>query len=72
MDMELAQNGIDFVNRLMSKNPAILFRFAMPDIAEFFFLFALRMLEGNDPLPKSSAAEFWVRYLQSLDTPRKI
>ncbi|KAM0586905.1 hypothetical protein ACHAPN_009301 [Verticillium nonalfalfae] len=29
--------------------------------AEFFYLFALRVLDGREPLPKAAAADFWVR-----------
>jgi hypothetical protein len=28
---------------------------------EFLFTFAMKLLEGNEPLPKAAAAEFWVR-----------
>ncbi|KAM5353749.1 hypothetical protein ACJ41O_000399 [Fusarium nematophilum] len=58
-DPELSQNGIEFVTRLLSKCPVILLRLEPPDAAEFFFLFTLQVLDGKEPLPKASAAEFW-------------
>lgn len=27
---------------------------------EFLFLFAIKLLDGKEPLPKAAAAEFWV------------
>ena len=59
-DPELSQNGIEFVSRLVSKCPAILLQLEPRDAAEFFFLFSLQVLDGKEPLPKASAAEFWV------------
>ncbi|KAH7000052.1 armadillo-type protein [Ilyonectria destructans] len=62
-DPELSQNGIEFVSRLMSKCPAILLRLEPQDAAEFFFLFTLQVLDGKEPLPKASAAEFWAVFV---------
>ncbi|KAF5581331.1 member of the karyopherin-beta family nuclear import [Fusarium pseudocircinatum] len=61
VDTELTQNGIDFVARLLNKRPITLLRLQPSDAAEFFFLFTLQVLDGKEPLPKASAAEFWVR-----------
>lgn len=61
VDTELTQNGIDFVTRLLNKRPITLLRLQPSDAAEFFFLFTLQVLDGKEPLPKASAAEFWVR-----------
>lgn len=60
-DPELSQNGIDFVTRLLNKRPITLLRLEPSNAAEFFFLFTLEVLDGKEPLPKTSAAEFWVR-----------
>jgi hypothetical protein len=59
-DPELSQNGIEFVTRLLSKSPVILLRLEPQNAAEFFFLFTLQVLDGKEPLPKASAAVFWV------------
>ncbi|KAH6671633.1 armadillo-type protein [Plectosphaerella plurivora] len=60
-DTELTQNGIEFVTRLVSKRPEILLQ-APGHHAETFFLFALRTLDGREPLPKAAAADFWATY----------
>ncbi|KAF7561900.1 hypothetical protein G7046_g2239 [Stylonectria norvegica] len=62
-DPELTQNGIEFVTRLLSKHPGILLRLEPSDAAEFFFLFTLQVLDGKEPLPKVSAAEFWAVFI---------
>jgi hypothetical protein len=62
-DPEIAQNGIDllyrliptYVNNLLSHQPSSL---------EFLFVFTLKALTGSDPLPKISAADFWVCLIQ--------
>ncbi|KAM0275839.1 hypothetical protein ACHAQH_007349 [Verticillium albo-atrum] len=60
-DTELTQNAIEFVTRLTAKSPAILLDPDLSGSAEFLFLFALRVLDGREPLPKAAAADFWVR-----------
>ncbi|KAF4450596.1 hypothetical protein F53441_6257 [Fusarium austroafricanum] len=62
-DPELTQNGIDFVTRLLNKSPATLLRLQPSDAAEFFFHFTLQVLDGKEPLPKASAAEFWATFV---------
>ncbi|KAJ3532919.1 hypothetical protein NM208_g8220 [Fusarium decemcellulare] len=62
-DPEVSQNGIEFVTRLLSKRPVILLRLEPQNAAEFFFLFALQVLDGKEPLPKASAAEFWAVFV---------
>ncbi|CAM1510299.1 Fc.00g006340.m01.CDS01 [Cosmosporella sp. VM-42] len=62
-DPELSQNGIEFVSRLISKRPSILLQLETQDAAEFFFLFSLQVLDGKEPLPKASAAEFWANFI---------
>ncbi|KAH6893595.1 armadillo-type protein [Thelonectria olida] len=64
-DPEVAQNGIEFVSRLMSKCPVILLHMEPQDATEFFFLFTLRVLDGKEPLPKASAAEFWAVFVNA-------
>ncbi|KAF5242995.1 hypothetical protein FANTH_8400 [Fusarium anthophilum] len=63
VDTELTQNGIDFVTRLLNKRPVTLLRLQPSDAAEFFFLFTLQVLDGKEPLPKASAAEFWATFV---------
>lgn len=60
IDPEVAQNGIEFVTRLLSKTPLSLLQMQPAEAAEYFFLFTLQVLDGNEPLPKAAAAEFWV------------
>ncbi|KAF4972621.1 hypothetical protein FZEAL_9564 [Fusarium zealandicum] len=62
-DPELSQNGIEFVTRLLSKCPIILLRLEPQNAAEFFFFFTLQVLDGKEPLPKASAAEFWAVFV---------
>lgn len=33
------------------------------NVLEFLFMFAFKLLNGNEPLPKQTAAEFWVSLL---------
>ncbi|KAG9502348.1 hypothetical protein J7337_005175 [Fusarium musae] len=63
VDTELTQNGIDFVTRLLNKRPVTLLHLQPSDAAEFFFLFTLQVLDGKEPLPKASAAEFWATFV---------
>jgi len=56
---ELAQSGIEFLNRLILLFPIVLLN-QEPSSVEFLFMFTLKALTGNDPLPKQSAAVFWV------------
>ncbi|KAM0550766.1 hypothetical protein ACHAPJ_008629 [Fusarium lateritium] len=62
-DPELSQNGIEFVTRLLNKRPVTLLRLEPSNAAEFFFLFTLQVLDGKEPLPKASAAEFWSTFV---------
>ncbi|KAF6822298.1 importin 13 [Colletotrichum plurivorum] len=62
-DVELAQNGIEFTNRLISREPAVLFHPECVPLTEFFFMYALRVLDGREPLPKAAAAEFWATFV---------
>jgi hypothetical protein len=62
-DTEVAQNSIDFVCRLMTKCPEVIFQHQPGSQIEFFFLFTLQVLDGKEPLPKKAAAEFWTEFL---------
>lgn len=57
---EVAQNAIEIASRIISKEPTVLLQAQPLDMAEYFFLFTLQALDGNEPLPKAAAAEFWV------------
>ncbi|KAI0181051.1 ARM repeat-containing protein [Hypoxylon sp. FL1284] len=61
-DPELAQYGLEFTQRIMIKSPEILM--SQPgDLLEFLFLFAIKLLDGQEPLPKAAAAEFWSTFI---------
>jgi hypothetical protein len=62
-DIELSQNAIELVQRLMGRRPDILFQLQPPSMIESFFMYSLRVLEGSDPLPKAAAAEFWTTFV---------
>ncbi|KAF9869360.1 hypothetical protein CkaCkLH20_13171 [Colletotrichum karsti] len=62
-DTELAQNGIEFTNRMITREPMALFRPECLPLAEFFFIYSLRVLDGREPLPKAAAAEFWATFV---------
>ena len=57
---EIAQNGIDFINRLVPTYLNVLLNHQPPSLVEFLFMFAIKALTGRDPLPKFVAADFWV------------
>lgn len=58
-DPELTQYGLEFARTVMTKRPDILM--SQPaNILEFLFEFAIKVLHGNEPLPKAAAADFWV------------
>lgn len=44
----------------MSRYPEALLQVQPTSDLESFFMFALKVLDGNEPLPKSSACDFWV------------
>lgn len=62
-DPELAQSCIEFIQRAMLRRPDI-FMSQSSDSLEFIFTLALKLLDGNEPLPKAAAAEFWVSFRQ--------
>jgi hypothetical protein len=59
-DPELTQTGIEFLIRLLPKYSHVLLNHQPSSSLEFIFMFTLKALAGSDPLPKQSAAEFWV------------
>lgn len=58
-DIELSQNAIEFVSRVMSRDPLMLLELD-PQKSLSFFVFTLGVLDGREPLPKASAMDFWV------------
>ncbi|KAI1094600.1 ARM repeat-containing protein [Rostrohypoxylon terebratum] len=61
-DPELSQYGLEFAYRVMARRPEILMS-QPPNVLEFLFMFALKLLNGNEPLPKQTAAEFWSTFI---------
>lgn len=59
-DIEVAQNGICFVDKIMTRYPEVVFQIQPSQMLEFFFMFSLKVLNGKEPLPKTASAEFWV------------
>jgi hypothetical protein len=66
-DPEIAQDGIEFLNRLLPKYLHMFLNHQPPNALEFMFMFTLKALAGNDPLPKAAACDFWVRSSHFLD-----
>ena len=60
-DPELTQSCIELIQKAMIRRPDI-FMSQSSDSLEFIFTLAINLLDGNEPLPKAAAAEFWVRY----------
>ncbi|CAJ2505947.1 Uu.00g000770.m01.CDS01 [Anthostomella pinea] len=61
-DPELSQYGIEFAQRVLARHPEILMSQAS-DMLEFVFLFAIKLLNGSEPLPKAAATEFWTTFI---------
>ncbi|KAI0443870.1 armadillo-type protein [Xylaria telfairii] len=61
-DPELSQYGIEFAQRVLSKRPEMLMSQAS-NVLEFLFTFAMELINGNEPLPKAAAAEFWTTFI---------
>lgn len=59
-DPEIAQNGIDFMMRLLPKYMKTFMDHQPSSSLEFLFMYTLKAITGNDPLPKTAAADFWV------------
>ncbi|CAK7227343.1 member of the karyopherin-beta [Sporothrix curviconia] len=62
-DTDLAQRGIEFVDTVLGKSLAALLRVEPSSQLEFFFMFSLNVLNGNEPLPKAAACDFWTTFL---------
>jgi hypothetical protein len=58
-DPEIAQNGVDFLYRLIPAHVKNLLNYQSSGL-EFVFIFTLKALTGSNPLPKFAAVEFWV------------
>ncbi|KAI0860991.1 armadillo-type protein [Xylaria cubensis] len=61
-DTELSQYGIEFAQRVLSRRPEVLMSQAS-NVLEFLFAFAMKLINGNEPLPKAAAAEFWTTFI---------
>ncbi|KAK9799081.1 putative Armadillo-type protein [Seiridium cardinale] len=62
-DPELAQYGIEFVQKTMTKAPGVFLQLQPTSSLEYLFMFAIKVLSGNEPLPKAAAAEFWTSFI---------
>ncbi|KAH8889540.1 ARM repeat-containing protein [Thozetella sp. PMI_491] len=62
-DSEISQNGIYFVERVISKYPDLVFQVQPPSLLEYFFFFCIRVLDGQEPLAKNSVTDFWVAFI---------
>ncbi|KAH6661262.1 armadillo-type protein [Truncatella angustata] len=62
-DPELAQYGIEFAQKAMTKAPGVFLQLQPTSSLEYLFMFAIKMLSGNEPLPKAAAAEFWTNFI---------
>ncbi|KAI0382663.1 ARM repeat-containing protein [Hypomontagnella monticulosa] len=61
-DPELTQYGLEFARTVMTKRPDTLM--SQPaNVLEFLFEFAIKVLHGNEPLPKAAAADFWTKFI---------
>lgn len=70
-DPELAQYGVELVQKAIVQRPEVVMS-QSPESLEYIFEFALKLLKGNEPLPKAAASEFWVRpykHITGLNSP---
>ncbi|ETS75674.1 hypothetical protein PFICI_12618 [Pestalotiopsis fici W106-1] len=65
---ELAQYGIEFSQKAMTKAPDVFLQLQPTSLLEYLFMFAIKLLNGNEPLPKAAAAEFWTTFI-TLKSP---
>ncbi|KAI0400949.1 armadillo-type protein [Xylaria palmicola] len=70
-DPELSQYGIEFAQRVLSRRPEILMS-QTPNVLEFLFTFAMKLINGNEPLPKAAAAEFWTTFITAKSDDAKV
>ncbi|KAI0127513.1 armadillo-type protein [Xylariales sp. AK1849] len=62
-DPELAQHGIEFVQKAMTKSPSVFIQLQPTSSLEYLFMFAIKLLNGSEPLPKTASAEFWTSFI---------
>lgn len=62
-DPELAQYGIEFAQKAMTNGPGLFIQLQPTSSLEYLFMFAVKMLNGSEPLPKAAAAEFWTSFI---------
>ncbi|RDL35074.1 ARM repeat-containing protein [Venustampulla echinocandica] len=70
-DPEVAQNGIDFLTRLLPKYLDALMNHDSPSL-EYLLMFTLNALTGSDPLPKIAAADFWSTFINLPSQPDQL
>ncbi|POS85654.1 hypothetical protein EPUL_001440, partial [Erysiphe pulchra] len=68
IDSEISQAGIEFMHRLIPRHFNILLRDNLPKSLDLF-MFALRAIQGTEPLPRSAAAEFWSDFISIRSLP---
>ncbi|EPQ62290.1 BgtA-21035 [Blumeria graminis f. sp. tritici] len=68
-DTEIAHAGIEFMYRLLPKYLGVLMSHRPSTSLEYLFMFALEAMKGNDPLPKSAAADFWGAFFSVTSPP---
>ncbi|KAI9818503.1 MAG: hypothetical protein M1827_000562 [Pycnora praestabilis] len=70
-DMEVAQNCIDFVGKLIPRYLNVLLSIEPQHELQSMFLFTIKCLRGNDILPKRAAASFWSLFVVTTnENPR--
>lgn len=62
IDSEISQAGIEFMHRLIPRHINLLLSDNLPKSLDLF-MFALRAIQGVEPLPRSAAAEFWSEFI---------
>jgi hypothetical protein len=62
-DIELSQNAIEFVQRLIGRRPDIIFGRQPQTVIEHVFMYSLEVLDSSNPLPKAAAAELWSTFI---------
>ncbi|KAI3336562.1 armadillo-type protein [Xylariaceae sp. AK1471] len=71
IDPELSQYGIEFARRVLLRRPEVLI--SQPgNVLEFLFTFAMNLLDGNEPLPKAAAAEFWTAFITAKSDDQNV
>ena len=68
-DPEIAQKCIDFLDRLIPRYLSLLLQLQPSSTLEKNLLFTLKCLTCSDPLPKRSAATFWISMVDVCPSP---